>query len=242
MSAQPLGKQTFGTHLLELRSRLFTSLLSFIAGSIIGYLIHPTLIEILIKPWGQSVFYTSPAGGFDFVLKVSLLFGFLVSIPILLYHTIRFVEPVLPARTTPKLTLVLTASVVLLILGVCFSYFVSLPSALAFLSRFAGADIQALVSTDSYFSFASRYMLGFGLVFQLPLVLWVVNSINKIPTGKLMRLQKWVVLGSFVVAAILTPTPDIFNQLMMAIPPILLYQASIVFLWAVNRKARAKKH
>lgn len=240
MSARAASKQPFGRHLAELRSRFLGSLLCFLAASVVGYIIHPMLIDILVKPWGQSVFYTSPAGGFDFVLKVSLLFGFLVAIPVFLYHLLRFLEPVLPENSTRRLLAVMAASIVLLALGVSFAYLVSLPAALRFLGSFATGEIQALVSTDAYFSFASRYMLGFGVVFQLPLILWMINSINTITTRQLMHLQKWVLLGSFVVAAIMTPTPDVFNQLMMAVPPILLYQASIVFLWVLNRKAPRK--
>ncbi len=90
--------------------------------------------------------------------------------------------------------------------------------------------MHALISANEYFSFVTRYLLGFGLLFQLPLVLLVINSVQQVPTKTLLRLEKWVLLLSFIVAAILTPTPDVFNQLLMAVPLIILYQLSVVLV------------
>lgn len=122
-------------------------------------------------------------------------------------------------------------------MGMSFAYFVSLPAALYFLDTFSNAGVQSLISTIEYFSFVTRYIFGFGLLFQLPLILLVINTIQRISIKTLMKYQKWVVLGSFVIAAVLTPTPDIFNQLLMAVPLIILYQLTIVLLWIVNKRS-----
>lgn len=227
----------FSEHLLELRQRLFASVFFLLLGTIAGYLIHSHILELLIAPLNQPIFYSSPAGGFDFVIKLSLFFGFTVSVPVFIYHTLKFIEPVLPERSGSRMLLIVFGSVALLVLGVLFAYFVSLPAALHFLGLFASEGVEALIAADQYFSFVTRYLFGFGLLFQLPLVLLLINSVRRISTQQLMGYQKWVVLLSFVVAAVLTPTPDVLNQLLMALPIIGLYQLSLLLLWAINRRA-----
>jgi len=237
MTATAGERQLFSEHLRELRSRLLSSVFFLVIGTLLGYTVHTHILELLIKPLNQPVFYSSPAGGFDFVLKLSFLFGFTVSIPVGAYHTLKFVEPILPEQSPRKVLLVLLGSCALLVAGVCFAYFVSLPAALYFLGSFTSEGVQALISADEYFSFVTRYLMGFGLLFQLPLILLVINSVEMIPTTKLMQYQKWVLLLSFIIAALLTPTPDILKQLLMAVPLIVLYQITIVLLWLVNRRS-----
>lgn len=230
--------KTFGEHLAELRLRFLFSIGFLVVGTVVGYLLHQHILAILIRPLDQTLFYSSPAGGFDFVLKLSFLFGFVVSVPVIVYQVLRFIEPVLPAQSPKKMAAMLLASCALLIVGMLFAYFVSLPAALYFLNAFTTDEIQALISTTEYFSFVTRYLLGFGILFQLPLIMLVINSVQRLSMRKLMSVQKWVFLASFIVAAILTPTPDLFNQLIMAVPLILLYQVSIGLVWAVNGRQR----
>jgi len=210
--------------------------MALIIGSIIGYLLRDQVLSILIRPLNQTIFYTSPAGGFDFVLKISLFFGFVFSLPLFTYHTIRFIEPALPKKVPGLMFTVLLASVILLVIGMSFAYFVSLPAALYFLNKFTSDEVKALISTTEYFTFVTRYLIGFGLVFQLPLILLAVNAIKKISIKSLLSFERWVIVASAIVAAILTPTPDILNQLVMAVPLVLLYQVSILLIWIVNMK------
>lgn len=231
--------QPFSAHLSELRARLLSSAILFIIGTIFGYLLHEQILAVLVAPLGQPVFYSSPAGGFDFLIKLSFLFGLALSIPALVFHTLRFVEPALPPQSPRKMLLVLVSSCLLLMAGVLFAYFVSLPAALYFLGSFTSEGVQALISASDYFAFVTRYLLGFGLLFQLPLVLLVINSVQRIPIRRLLGLEKWVVLASFIVAAVLTPTPDLFNQLLMALPLIVLYQFTVVLVWLVNSRPRS---
>jgi len=239
--ARPDTPKVFREHLLELRSRLLACILWLIGGTVLGYLVHATVLRLLIAPLNQPVFYNSPSGGFDFVLQMSFLFGFVVTVPIFLYHVLRFVEPILPERSPRQLLLLLLASCALLICGMAFAYFVSLPAALYFLDSFTPDSIQALISTSEYFSFVTRYLLGFGVLFQLPLILLVINTVQPLRLRQLLGYEKWVILASFIVAAFLTPTPDIFNQLLMAVPLIILYQISILAVWVVNKKHSPQK-
>lgn len=242
MHHKPAKRQAFSAHVQELRSRTLISIAALVIGTICGYLLHPTILDLLIRPLHQPVFYSSPSGGFDFVLKISLFFGFLVALPIFVFQLLRFVAPALPQQSPRWLLTLLVSSCVLLVTGMSMAYFVSLPAALYFLDKFATGQIQALITTDEYFSFVTRYLLGFGLLFQLPLIMLTLNAIQRIPTRKLMGFQRWVIVLSFLVAAILTPTPDVFNQLLMAVPLILLYEFSVVVLLLVNRNRRAIPH
>lgn len=228
--------EVFADHLQELRSRLLWCVIIFILGSVVGYLLHPKILAILIHPLGQPVFYANPAGGFDFILRISLFFGFIVALPFFMYHCIRFIEPALPSNIPHLLLTIIVFSSLLLTTGMTFAYFVSLPAALYFLNNFASSDIQALISTTEYFSFITRYLIGFGVIFQLPLIMLLLNWIHPLSLKKLLSFERWVILASFIFAAILTPTPDLFNQLVMAIPLILLYQISILLIWIINRK------
>lgn len=229
--------QPFSEHLSELRSRLLSALVFFLVGTVVGYVLHERILRFLIAPLDQPVFYSSPAGGLDFILKLSFLSGAAVAIPVLVFHTLRFVEPALPHQSPRKMLLVLVSSCALLVTGGLFAYFISLPAALYFLSSFSTGGVQALISASDYFAFVTRYLLGFGLLFQLPLVLLVVNSIKRIPVRRLLGFEKWVVLLSFIIAALLTPTPDILNQLLMALPLIVLYQLTVGLVWLVNARA-----
>lgn len=228
-------RQAFSEHLQELRVRVMVCLAALVAGSVIGYLLHPNILSFLIAPLDQPVFYTSPAGGFDFILKISLFFGFIMTLPVFVYNLLRFVVPALPHQSVKLLVTLFLASCVLMSAGMSFAYFVSLPAALYFLEAFTTDTIQALISTDEYFSFVTRYLLGFGLLFQLPLIVLTINSVQPISFKTLMRYQKLILLGSFLAAAFLTPTPDMFNQLLMAVPLIVLYQVTVGLIVIVNR-------
>jgi hypothetical protein len=114
----------------------------------------------------------------------------------------------------------------------------SLPTALRFLEDFGGPQVQPLISTDRYFSFVLLYVGGFAVLFQLPLLLVLLNQVVPLSVRTLMTKQRWVVLGSFVVAALLTPTPDPMNQALLAVPIIGLYQVGIASVWVANRPGK----
>jgi sec-independent protein translocase protein TatC len=230
------SKKPFVEHLQELRNRIGIWFISFILFSVIGYLLRETISEIILKPLNQTLYFSSPAGGFNYIFSISLFFGFLMSLPVLVYEILLFIEPVLPEKIKNSSIKILFSSFGLMITGILFSYFIVLPKALTFLINFGGENVQSLISTDEYFSFVTKYILGFGILFQLPLVMIFVNKVHKLNMKELWKLERWVVLVSFVLAAVLTPTPDIVNQLIMAVPVILLYQISILIVWFTNKR------
>ncbi len=226
--------QPFGEHVRELRQRLLISIAVLFMGCSVGYLIHARLFTLITQPLHQPLYYTTPTGGFNAIIKISILFGVLVTIPVAIYQLSKFLSPAFRWRVGAG-RIILT-SVFLAAAGALFAYYLSLPAALDFLTKIGGDNIKALITVNEYLNFVFAYIAGFALLFQLPLVMLFINRIKPQKPGKMMRVQRWVVLFSFIAAAILTPTPDPINQTIMALPIILLYQLSVIMIWLTNRR------
>lgn len=228
---------TFHDHIKELRHRLLWVLLVVGFGSILGYVFRGPIILVLQRPLGAPLFYNSPAGSFNFILKVSGLLGLMMALPLIVYNSIRFVEPALPNVLKRFLLLkVIIFSTILAALGVAFGFFIIIPMSLHFFSRYSSAAIQPLISADAYLSFVSNTLLTFALLFQIPLIVLFINRIKPIKPSKLLRYQRHVVVSAFVLAVILPFTYDPITQFVMAIPIVFLYYLSIILVWMVNRR------
>jgi sec-independent protein translocase protein TatC len=237
---QPADRLTFSGHLQELRGRLTWSIAALLIGATIGYLLRDSLVDLLVAPLGQTLYYTSPGGGFTFIIQLCLGFGIIFAVPILFFHIIKFLAPLMPNYSVRLLVITLLFSCLLVAAGVTFAYFVGLPAALYFLSEFSSEQVQALISTDTYMSFVGLYMAGFAILFQLPLLLLIINRVTTLDHIKLLRNTKWVLLGSFIISALITPTPDPFNQAIMAVPVIILYLFSCGLIASINARMHAK--
>lgn len=227
-------KKLFREHLDELRSRLFWSVLVLLLGAFLGYFFHEQLLTLLLKPLNEPVYYSSPTGGLDFIFKVCLFFGCLLSLPVFTYNLLQFIQPVFPKKITGLFWKIIFFSYLLMLCGMSFAYFINLPAALHFFNAFSSSQIHALISTDAYLSFILTDLIGFGLMFQVPLILLFFNMLQPISTTWLFHQEKYVIILSFLIGAILTPDP--INQTLMAIPIILLYQLSIGILFLQNHK------
>lgn len=233
-------RQPFIEHIHELRGRLLWSSMFIIFGTVAGYLMRDIILDWLQSPLGQELFFSSPMGGLSFILKISLTFGVLVAIPALMYNILRFLQPAMSSSSSRFAIKTLIASLFLLVLGVGFAYYISLPATLHFLHQFETSTVQALISADRYFKFVLTYLSGFGILFQLPLLILALNNITPLGPRKLMGYQRHVIVAAFVAAAIITPTPDPINQTLMAAPMIILYEFSIFLVWFVERHKHRK--
>jgi sec-independent protein translocase protein TatC len=193
-------KRPFAEHVHELRGRLFKVIATLIVASSAGYFIHEELLHILQKPLNQTLFYTSPTGGLNFVFKLCFLFGFVFTIPVLVYQISKFLAPVIKQKTNHMFVSLMCWSSILAASGIVFAYYVSLPGALKFLTNFGGKDIKSLITADEYFNFAVAYLLGYALLFQLPLIILFINRIKPLKPTKMLKAQRYIVLGSFVLA------------------------------------------
>lgn len=231
-------RKPFIEHVRELQVRLT---LSFVAIGICGgvaYVFYEKLLELIQKPLGQTLYYTSPVGGFNFIFKLCLAAGFVGALPFVLYQLFSFVAPLLQKNHTGVIIKYVLWAFILAIAGVLFGYFISLPAALHFLTNFGGQNIQSLIRADEYFNFALAYIAGFALIFQTPLILLFTNRIKPLKPGGMMKFQRYIIVFSFVLAAVLTPTPDPVNQAIMALPIVFLYQVGVILVWLVNKYTR----
>ncbi len=235
----PNAARPIADHLSELRWRLAVVVLVFVIASSLAYNVRDWLVHIVLSPIGQQkLVYLTPAGGFSFIFSITLYAGVVATAPLLIYHLYKFIAPALPVRARRYSLRVILASILLLAAGVCFGYFVAIPAALKFLTTFAGSFVEANLTADSYLSFVVAYLLGLGVLFQLPLLLLFWNWVSPFQKGGLLATQQYVLIGSFIAAAMITPTPDVFNQTLIALPIIIIYQLGVVAIFFMNRSAR----
>lgn len=224
-------------HLYELRRRLFIVAVSVVGGSIAAYAVQQHIIAVLLRPsHGQHFIYTSPLGGINFLFSVCMDIGIAISVPLIIYQLLRFVQPLMRTTTVKFIFTISIISGVVGLGGVLFGYFIGLPAALNFLlHQFASAQIKPLVTIQSYMSFVSMYLLGSALMFQLPLILIIINRIKPLKPGRLLHYERHVIIFAFITAFIMNPTPNVLDQMMVVIPIILMYQVGIALIWFINR-------
>lgn len=225
-----MEKQKISQHLQELKNRLLIWFVSFIVAGLIGYILYQPLLNWLIVPLNSPLFYTSPVGALQAVFGVSAIFGFIVSVPILLYQILKFIEPTIGTRPLKHILIYVLISFLLAMSGVLTAYYLVLPATLQFLAKFAEGQLKALISTQDYFSFVTKYLFGFAILFQLPLIIFIIGKFTKLEAKMLLKYWRHVIVASFIISAVLTPTPDPVNQTIMAAPIIILYLISIAVL------------
>lgn len=221
-------------HIEELKKRLFVTFGIFVAFTIIGYFFRDILIEIILKPIGDTIYFTSPAGGLTTLFNIILGFSFLLTLPFIIFQAVLFVKPAF-FEYLPSLVKLFVSSFLLLFIGAYFAYSTTLPLTLNFLKSINLQQIQALITTNDYLNFVLRYLIAFGIIFQLPLIILLLNSIFKVSYKKIIKAQSWVVLVSFVFAGVITPTPDAFNQFVVAIPILVMFYLSVFIVYIKSK-------
>lgn len=233
---------TFMDHIRELQGRLFIIAVAFVLACGAAYPFFDKISNILLAPLGKDheLVYLTPGGAFSFIIKVCLYVGVVAVLPLIVYHLYRFAMPAVKPVRLRIVLLYTTASLLLAVAGVLFAYFVSLPAALYFLTGFDLYHINPMLTIDSYFSFVMTYLAAGALLFQIPLVMMVIDSATPLKPSRLMAYQRHIIVGSFIIAAIISPTPDALNQTILASPMVGMYQVGVVAIWSSGRK-RTKK-
>lgn len=227
-------KKSVSEHIEELRVRLFTLAIYFVLASVVGYLVKGYLTKLLLKPLNLDLYYTTIEGAFSFDIKIAILFGIITTIPFIIYQLYKYIEPVLDESYKPFLIRIIVGSIFLVILGILFAYYFCIPTVIGFLNSFNTSLIKPLLSANEYLSFIYRYIIAFSVLFQLPIVLSIVNRFKKIEVKSLFKSFNYVIILSFIIGAIITPTTDIINQIIIAIPIITLFLISIITIWITN--------
>jgi sec-independent protein translocase protein TatC len=215
-------------HLRELRYRLIVSVVAVLAGMMAVFPYAPVVITWLQRPLQQKLYFFAPTEAFWANLQVAMFGGFLLALPIVSYQLWRFIAPAL-YRTERRYTLLfLGVSTGSFLAGTVFCHFVAFPFALHFLIDFGlSGGLTPLLSVGIYLGFAVKFYLAFGLIFELPLLLTLLARIGLITASMLARHRRHALLVNAVAAAVLTPTTDVFNMMVMLVPLTLLYELGI---------------
>jgi sec-independent protein translocase protein TatC len=223
---------TFISHLVELRTRVmkasaaiivvFLCLMPF-AGKIYDMLAYPMMVAL---PAGSKMIATGVITPFLIPVKVTLLVAFLIALPWVLYQAWAFVAPGLYAHEKKLVAPLVISSSILFVAGVAFCYFFVFGVVFKFVNDFAPASVSVAPDIDSYFGFVMTMFLAFGMTFEVPIVVIVLVRMGLVTVEKLKEIRPYVVVGAFVVAAIVTP-PDIMSQLLLAVPLCLLYEVGL---------------
>ena len=228
-------------HLGELRKRLVRGFLAILIGFFACYGFAQQLFYYLslpllkVMPADSKFIYTGVAEGFFVDMKVAFVAGVFVACPFLFYQIWAFIAPGLYEEEKKYIIPLALSSALFFILGGVFCYFGVFPFAFEFFMSYSTDNIVAMLSIDEYLSFALKMVLAFGLIFEMPLFSFFLARMGLITAQKMRDVRKYAILAIFVVAAILTP-PDVFSQLMMAGPMLVLYEVSIWVAALVGKK------
>lgn len=237
-SLTPNEKVPLIQHLHELRRRLLYIAVTVVVGSAVAYGLERKLVDVLLRPsHGQHFIYTSPLGGMNFLFSVCLDIGMVVATPVIIYQLLAFLQPLMKDTTRKFLLVASGAAGLVAVCGVLFGYFVGLPSALHFLlHQFTTVQVKPLITIQSYIQFVALYLFGSALMFQLPLILLLINRIKPLKPGGLLKYERHLIAGAFVAAFIMNPTPNIVDQLFVVLPIIISYQVGIGVIWLAQRR------
>lgn len=231
-------KMSFLEHLGELRRRIIWSVVATGIGFLATFYFSDRIIKYLARPLSVKPVFLTPTEAFWVNMKVAMIAGLFLALPVVLYQVWLFVSPgLLKHERRFALPFVLIGSVFFAI-GVTFALWVVVPFAIKFLLSYKTEDLTPVISIGSYVDFVLKFALAFGVIFELPLAITLGSRMGLVTPQFLARNRKYAILINFVIAAILTPTPDIFNQTLMAGPLIVLYEVGIISARLFGRRPR----
>lgn len=242
--AEPQKEMTIIEHLEELRRVLLISLVAVLICAVGAYAFSDQIMGVLLGPVtsaGYKPVVTGVTEAFMVRIKLSLFTGFLVALPVILWQVWRFVAPALDKAERRYFVVFVFGSFFLFMGGVIFGFFGVFKLAVAFLLKFTGAQLVPMLTIDKYISFAIYLLLPFGLIFELPLISFVAARLGLVSSAFLARKRKYALLGTVVIAAAITPTPDMITCLMMTGPLYALYEASLIVVRLTERAAARRR-
>ncbi|MDE0933707.1 MAG: twin-arginine translocase subunit TatC [Novosphingopyxis baekryungensis] len=238
-------------HLIELRGRLIKCLLALVVAFCIGAYFADDIFGMLVRPLtdafppGQGrLIYTKLYEAFFVEIKVAVFTAFLLAFPVIATQLWRFVAPGLYNNEKQAFLPFLFASPILFAAGASLAYFLVMPLAFTFFLGYSGMtgglDVEALPAVGEYLDLVMRFVLAFGVAFQLPILLLLLHRAGIVTREQLVGFRRYMLVIAFLVAAILTP-PDIISQFMLGVPLVLLYESSLILMALTDRKKAKQK-
>lgn len=241
VAQEELPRMTLLEHLEELRKRLSVALAALLVGFLLCWNWSKPIFAFLAKPLmqflpdGEKLAFTGLVDPFMLYVKVAALAGVFVASPVILHQVWLFLSPALYRHERKIATLFILVTTVFFVLGGSFGYAVAFPMVCKFLLD-VGRDFRQVITINEYFSMASKVILGLGLVFELPVIILFLARLGVVTYRMLLRYFRYAVLTVFIIAAIITPTPDIATQSIFALPMIALYLFGVLVAWVFGKR------
>src|SRR5215510_4512436 len=237
-----LGKMSFMEHLGELRTRIMWALGSAAVGLVIAFFVTDPAMRFISRPLAKlniELVFTSPTEAFWTWMKVAMVLAIFISMPAILYQVWKFVAPGLHAHEKKYAAPFILVGSLLFLIGGVFAMLIIIPYASNFLVTFGQEKgWKPMLTVSSYTDFVIKFTLAFGLVFELPVVITILSLIGVVTPQFLAKNRKYAILVNFIIAAVLTPTPDMINQTLMAGPLCILYEVGIICARLATRRRR----
>ncbi|MDA8387272.1 MAG: twin-arginine translocase subunit TatC, partial [Nitrospiraceae bacterium] len=241
-------KMPLTEHLGELRKRLLVALTVFFIAFCVCFYYSGFIFRLLVVPMKfyprldlvypyyhlikrastTELVFLAPAEAFWMYIKISAIAGLIVSLPLVLQQVWKFISPGLVSKEKMLVAPFVLGGSVLFAAGAAFCYLVVLPFALDFLLTYKIQYVKPMISVGNYMDFCLKFILAFGVVFELPMFMVLLTRMGFVSAGALAKNRKYAILAAFIIAAVLTPTPDAFNQTLMAVAIIVLYEIGII--------------
>jgi sec-independent protein translocase protein TatC len=245
---EPGAQMTFFEHLVELRKRIINSLASIVIGAAIGWVIAPHFVNLMVKPMTKALsnahlnpqlVYSHPAGYVTLLITCSIYIGIVLASPWVLFQIWQFVAPALYRHERSAITGFLFSTVFLFLAGIAFGYFISLPYVLRFLISFQG-PVVPLINIDEYFDLILLVLLGLGLVFELPVLIFLLSLFGIVTPKFLITNFRYALLVITILAAVLTPSPDALSMVLFMLVLVALYFLGVGVSWMVVRRKKQR--
>lgn len=236
----PHGKMGFLEHLDELRRRIIRACIAIAVGTVVAFAFIDRIVAFVLAPTrrmlptGAKLIYTQPGEAFGLYINIALIAGALLAAPFVMFEIWRFIAPGLYAKEKKLVIPFVTLTTIGAIAGAAFSHYILFPYLIAFFGTFNSPDLAFMPRIEDAFDLYTKMLLGMVVVFQIPTVAFFLAKMRMVTAGFLWRNFKYALLIIFIIAAVLTPTADPWNQTVFAAPMVGLYLISIVIVWLVQ--------
>jgi sec-independent protein translocase protein TatC len=243
---EPEARMSFFEHLTELRKRLVYSLVAIGIGAVVGFSVAEKMLAFISRPMimalrnahaSDKLIYTSPTGVIALIIHLGLYLGLVFASPVVFYQVWLFVAPGLYKHERRAVVTFVVSSVGLFLAGIAFGYFILLPYVLRFLISFQG-PFRPLISINEYFDLTLLVLIGLGLIFELPVLIFFLSLIGVVTPKFLWKNMRYAILVITIIAAVVTPSPDATTMLIFMAPMVMLYVIGIGVSYLVVRRKR----
>lgn len=243
---EPSGKMSFLEHLDELRKRIVNAAIGIGVGIALGFGFIDRIFNFVLGPTravlppGVKMIYTQPGEAFGLYITISMIAGFVIASPYVMYQVWMFIAPGLYSNEKKFAIPFVLFTTIGFLAGAAFNHYVAFPFLIAFFASFNGVDLAFMPRLQDTFGLYTKMLIGFGIIFQMPTVIFFLAKMKLVTARFLWKNLRYAILITFILAAVLTPTADPMNQTIFAAPMIGLYLLSIVIAWVVNPRSKSK--